>query len=85
MLAGRRDLLQQFIVSAGLRVLAENGVPMAIGEFKELLDSRSGGSGFSFVDLAADRAGLRFADYVIEHSSGNDLSKLDFTEKKEKD
>ncbi len=33
-----------------------------VGEFKELLDSSRGGSGFSFVDLAADRAGLAFAE-----------------------
>lgn len=29
--------------------------------FKELSDSLKGGSGFSFVDLAADRSGERFA------------------------
>lgn len=84
-LGGRRDLLQHFIVSAGLRVLAENGIPFAIGEFKELLDSQTGGSGFSFVDLAADRAGLRFADHIIEFSNNKDMAKLDFSNKKEAD
>ena len=33
----------------------------AMGEWKELSDSRPGGTGFSFVDLAADRAGLALA------------------------
>lgn len=67
-LAGRRDLLQHFIVSAGLKVLADNGMPYAVGEFKELLDSGPRGSGFSFADLAADRAGLKFAGYIFSHA-----------------
>ena len=67
-LAGRRDLLQHFIVSAGLKVLSDNGMPYAIGELKELLDSARGGSGFSFADLAADRAGLKFSEYVSSHA-----------------
>lgn len=33
----------------------------SLGVFKELSDSLKGGSGFSFVDLAADRSGERFA------------------------
>jgi hypothetical protein len=32
-----------------------------VGLFKELTDA-NGGSGFSFADLAADRAGVRFAE-----------------------
>ena len=35
----------------------------AVGLFKEIQDSR-GGSGFSFADLAADRAGTRFGELV---------------------
>tara|TARA_R110002167_G_scaffold15727_10_gene62460 strand:+ start:6348 stop:7616 length:1269 start_codon:yes stop_codon:yes gene_type:complete len=61
LLSGRIDLRQHFLVSAALQVLAEAGFSHAIGEFKELLDSRRGGSGFSFPDLAADRAGTLFA------------------------
>ncbi len=61
-LAERQDLRLHFIFSAVLRVLADQGVSLALGEFKELRDSQTGGSGFSFVDLAADRAGARFAD-----------------------
>lgn len=61
-LAGRKDLRQHFLVSAGLKLLSDTELGFAVGEFKELLDSNQGGSGFSFVDLAADRAGLRFAE-----------------------
>lgn len=65
-LGGRGDLLLHFIISAGLKLVSDRGIAMAIGEFKELLDSGQGGSGFSFVDLAADRAGLRFAEVATD-------------------
>lgn len=57
-LAGRHDSAQHFLISAALA--AEGGGPLAdaIGLYKEVADSR-GGSGFSFNDLAADRAGTR--------------------------
>ncbi len=57
-LAGRPDTAQHFLISAALA--AERGGPLAdaIGLYKEVSDSR-GGSGFSFNDLAADRAGSR--------------------------
>ncbi len=59
---GRRpDLQQHFVYSAAMQVLASQQVSSAVGEAKELLDSLQGGSGFSFVDLLADRAGIRFA------------------------
>ncbi|MCU7553033.1 hypothetical protein OCL06_00315 [Alteromonas sp. ASW11-19] len=60
-LAGREDLARHFIISAALKVLSEQGVSLAIGEFKELMDRAMGGSGYSFVDLAADMAGVEFA------------------------
>ena len=51
----------------------------AIGEFKELLDSNRGGSGFSFDDIAADRAGIRFAETLFAGGKRAELktSKLD--------
>ncbi len=61
-LAGRRDLRQHFLVSAALKLLTDAELGFAVGEYKELLDSNRGGSGFSFIDLAADRAGLKFAE-----------------------
>jgi hypothetical protein len=59
-LRGRRDWSQHFFVSAALTVLAARGVSDAAGLFKEELDA-DGGSGFSFADLLADRAGTTFA------------------------
>ena len=55
----RRDFAQHFLVSAGIAASGGTGLSDAIGVFKEVSDSR-GGSGFSFTDIAADRAGTRF-------------------------
>lgn len=70
LLGGRHDLCLHFVVSAGLKLLTDQGVSAAIGEFKELLDAGQGGSGFSFVDLAADRAGIRFAEISTDPEGG---------------
>jgi hypothetical protein len=59
-LAGRQDLVAHFLSSAAIALASQQGISIAVGEFKELLDSGYGGSGFSFVDLAADRAGIQF-------------------------
>ena len=61
-LGGRTDLRQHFLVSAALKIFIDSGFSYGVGEFKELLDAGDGGSGFSFADLAADRAGIRFAE-----------------------
>ncbi|NIB40448.1 hypothetical protein HBA55_12680 [Pseudomaricurvus alkylphenolicus] len=61
LLRGRIDLRLHFVYSAAIQVLGDAGSSYAIGEFKEMLDSVAGGSGFSFADLAADRAGTLFA------------------------
>jgi hypothetical protein len=57
----RIDLAQHFIASAAITASMNNQVSIAVGEEKELSDAQ-GGSGFSFVDLAADKAGTRFAE-----------------------
>lgn len=62
-LMGRYDSAQHFAVSAALAAWAGEPAANAIGLFKEIDDSR-GGSGFSFADLAADRAGTRFGQLV---------------------
>lgn len=59
-LYGRDDLAQHFGISAALAVGAGGNLADAVGAFKELDDSR-GGTGFSFVDLLADRAGVELA------------------------
>ncbi len=69
-LAGRTDLRLHFIYSAALKLISDSGVSFAIGEFKEMMDSGKGGSGFSFVDLAADRTGIRFAEVALDTVGG---------------
>jgi hypothetical protein len=56
----RSDWPKHFFVSAGLTVIAERNVSDAGGLLKEEKDA-AGGSGFSFGDLLADRAGTTFA------------------------
>src|SRR4051794_17515934 len=60
-LDGRSDWPRHFAVSAALAVLGHPIVSDAGGLIKEQLDALTNGSGFSFGDLAADRAGIRFA------------------------
>lgn len=62
-LAGRKDLRQHFTLSAGLQSISGSAMSFGMGEVKELLDTgRKDGSGFSFDDIAADRAGIRYAE-----------------------
>ncbi len=63
-LLGRRDLAQHFFVSAHLAAMTGSAGAAAIGLAKELSDS-NGGSGFSFADMAANRAGILFAGGVM--------------------
>ena len=65
-LANRRDLRLHFIISAVLKVISDSGMSSAVGEFKELLDAGRGGSGFSFADLAADMAGVKLAERLLD-------------------
>ncbi len=65
-LGGRRDLRQHFTLSAALAATGGGGMSFGMGEVKELLDAgRSGGSGYSFDDLAFDRAGIRLFDTAM--------------------
>ena len=61
----RQDTALHFLVSAV--IAAEAGTPLAdaVGLWKELADAKRGGSGFSFNDLAADRAGTRFGELAV--------------------
>jgi hypothetical protein len=65
----RQDFALHFLISAVLA--AEAGTPLAdaVGLWKELADARSGGSGFSFNDLAADRAGTRFGELAVRDAA----------------
>lgn len=57
----RTDLAQHFIGSAALTASVNKQAAQIAGEEKELSDAH-GGSGFSFIDLAADKAGTRFGE-----------------------
>jgi|688.fasta_scaffold200377_2 hypothetical protein len=61
-LNGRADWPRHFALSSAIAVATHPFVSNASGLLKEELDSLSGGSGFSFGDLLADRAGIRFAN-----------------------
>jgi len=65
---GRSDLSQHFWVSAALTALSDAGRALTVGITKEMKDSTPGGSGFSFVDMAANLAGIRFA-VVATHNA----------------
>ena len=59
-LKNRSDLSRHLALSAAITSIADPRLAKAIGLQKEVNDSQ-GGSGFSFVDLAADKAGVIMA------------------------
>lgn len=59
-LRGRDDLAKHYMASAAMAVGGGAGLSGLIGLAKEFDDAERG-SGFSFADLAANRAGIRFA------------------------
>lgn len=61
----RRDLVRHFVTSAALAVAGGGVMSSAIGLYKEVGDA-DGGSGFSFKDLAADKAGAQFGQAAVE-------------------
>ena len=60
---GRNDLVQHFFISAYLTASSGTQAARGAGLAKELLDAY-GGTGFSFADMAANRAGIVFATSV---------------------
>ncbi len=60
-LAGRRDLARHWTLSAALGASFGQSLSADLGQWKELSDSVGGRSGFSFVDIAANRSGLAWA------------------------
>ena len=74
-LLGRRDLAQHFLVSAALAAQVGDAIADAIGVFKEV-DDADGGSGFSFRDLCADKAGTAFGARGSAPSSAAALQQL---------
>jgi hypothetical protein len=62
----RRDLAQHFFLSGYLATAVGSAAAEAAGFGKELADAKSG-SGFSYVDLTADLAGIAFAERLLRH------------------
>ncbi len=75
-LKGRHDLVQHYLTSAGLQIAAGEGVANAIGEFKEIADALTGGSGFSFSDIAADRAGVTLAERAMSAKTARRIQEV---------
>jgi hypothetical protein len=68
-LAGRHDFAQHYSISAAIAASAGSPLADAVGLYKEVEDSQ-GGSGFSFNDIAADRAGVRFGELATMGLAG---------------
>lgn len=75
---GRRDLAQHFVVSGFLVATLGSDAAESAGIAKELMDAQ-GTSGLSFADIAADRAGIRFAEGVQERRFSLKLLSLGFS------
>jgi uncharacterized protein YfiM (DUF2279 family) len=60
----RTDMAKHFMASAALAATGAGTFAHFLGQEKELLDAKQG-SGFSFIDLASDRAGLRFGKTAV--------------------
>ena len=71
----REDLAKHWTLSAALTSVFGSQTSSSLGEWKELSDSLPMGSGFSFVDLAADRSGTRFALQGSDLKSATALAK----------
>jgi hypothetical protein len=66
-LAGREDFPMHFLISAALAAEGTGPLSKAIGIYKEVADSRQG-SGFSFNDMAANRAGTRLGERAVSQA-----------------
>ena len=70
----RIDMAKHFMGSAAITASGSGFLANMLGLEKEIRDSQKGGSGFSFIDLAADRAGMYFGD--IATSSPENARKI---------
>lgn len=86
LLRERQDLSQHFMTSAALAIQGSDTLSGMVGWYKEMSDA-NGGSGFSFADMAANRAGIRFAQLAtanqdsarqVQRMAGAGLTEDDF-------
>lgn len=68
LLNGRADLAQHFIASATIAATGHETLANLIGLYKETSDAKNG-SGFSFTDLTANLAGIRFGTMAINSTA----------------
>ncbi len=61
----RSDMAKHFMTSALLTTVGNGSLAIMLGEEKELRDAKIG-SGFSFIDLAGDRAGIHFGKMATD-------------------
>lgn len=61
-LAGRHDFAEHFLISAAVEASSGNNLAALVGLLKEQQDFKAGGTGFSFNDLAFDRAGAKLGE-----------------------
>jgi hypothetical protein len=64
LLLNREDLAQHLLGSAAMTILGSDQLAGSMGLAKEMEDARSG-SGFSFVDMAANKAGIRMGRFAV--------------------
>lgn len=64
----RTDIAKHFMISAVLAATGTETLAYLLGQEKELDDAKQG-SGFSFIDLASDRAGLQFGKTAVASES----------------
>lgn len=84
-LDGRNDFAKHFMVSAAITAYADTNLSDAIGLYKEIEDLRDG-SGFSFNDIAANRAGTQFGKKAVANQvSARQLQRLIVSELKDTD
>jgi len=71
----RIDTAQHFMGSAVLAITGHRTLADMVGLAKEINDTHSG-SGFSFTDLAADRAGARFGKTAVKQGVAHKVQEL---------
>ncbi len=74
-LHGRRDFAEHFVISAALTINGGSRLANAIGLIKEEEDANRG-SGFSFTDLAANRAGVQLGEHAIGEAAARVRQRL---------
>ncbi len=66
-LDGREDFALHFLISALIAAEGSSHLSKTVGVYKEVADAKSG-SGFSFNDIAADRAGTRMGEMAVKQA-----------------